>query len=101
MERKSSFTKERTTFQKTLTYDKISLKHSMITKPQDTPESSKHIMLFDNITGGLAYAALSKITFKDVAFANSSKSTGHPRNPHTFLPKEQNQQDLLQIVLWT
>ena len=73
----------------------------MITKPQDIPESSKHIMQFDSIIGGLAYAALSRIMFRVVAFDNNSKSTGHPRNPHTFLPKERNQQDLLQIVLWT
>ena len=41
-----------------------------------------------------------KTMFKDVGYANNSKSTDHHRNRLTFLLKEQNHYGHLQIALW-
>jgi hypothetical protein len=57
-------------------------------------------MLSDNIIGGLAFGHLSKIMFKAVVFANSSRLTDLLQSQLTSLLKAQNLSDLLLTVLW-
>ena len=51
------------------------VKMFMTTKQQDTLENLKLTIHYDNITGGQECAPSSKTTYRDVAYANSLKST--------------------------
>ena len=69
----SSFTKDKTTFHKTLLYIGTSSTHSMITKRLATLVNWAPTMWYDNIIGGLASERLSRTMSKAVAFANNSR----------------------------
>ena len=93
--------KERTISHETMTYDETSPDYFTITKWQDTPENSKLIMLYDNITGGPDYIHMLKIMCMDAVLVNNLKLTDLRLVLLTFLPKGLNRHDHLQVVLWT
>ena len=70
-----------------ITCVEILLGYFMIMKQQDTPENSILITLYDNITGGLDYVLMLKITSMDAVSVNNSKSTDLPLAPLIFLLK--------------
>ena len=75
-------------------------KISMTMKQQDILEKLEHIMQYTNTIGGQDYVHSWKTMFRDVGYANNSKSTDHHRSRFTFLLKEQNHYGHLQIALW-
>src|SRR5277367_2575476 len=89
------------TFRRTKPYDRTFYECSTIMKQLDTPENSRPIILYDNITGGQAYAPLSSITSLVVVFASSSRLTDpRPTRPSSLSPALP-VLDLLPIALWT
>ena len=81
-------------------YNEILPECSMITRLQDTQASLKHTMHYANTTGGRDCEHMSRITYKDVVYANNSRSTDHRHDPHISLRKELNRHDPLPTVPW-
>ena len=70
-------------------------------RQQDILGNLKLLTQSNNITGGLDYERLSKIMFKDVLFANSSRSTVPLQVPAFCQRKAPLRPDHLPFALWT
>ena len=80
---------------KTINYDKILQKHSMITKWLVTPESLKRSIPLATTTGGQAYKPSLKFTRKDSEPVTNLKLTDNHPNHHFNPQKVQNLPDPL------
>ena len=92
--------KGKTTFHKTIIYDRTSLKCSMIMKQQVTLVNLKHITPCNNTTGGLDCTHTLKIMYMAVDLVNNSKLTDRHLDLLTSLLKELNPHDPSQTAPW-